>query len=77
MLFFFVFLLLVYLTSLQERIQHLRGNFVIFKEVSYNPPKYSDVLLHYNTFPGPGCSKLTTSLVNDTLKFTSTDMQIC
>ena len=28
-------------------------------------------------FPGPSCSKLTTSLVNDSLKFTSSDMQIC
>ena len=27
--------------------------------------------------PGPSCSKLTTSLVNDSLKFTSSDMQIC
>ena len=26
--------------------------------------------------PGPGCSKLTTSLVNDSLKFTSSDRQI-
>ena len=27
--------------------------------------------------PGPSCSKLTTSLVNDSLKCTSSDMQIC
>ena len=27
--------------------------------------------------PGPSCSKLTTSLVNDSLKFTPSDMQIC
>ena len=26
---------------------------------------------------GPSCSKLTTSLVNDSLKFTSSDIQIC
>ena len=26
---------------------------------------------------GPGCSKLTMSLVNDSLKFTSSDTQIC
>ena len=26
---------------------------------------------------GPSCSKLTTSLVNDSLKFTASDMQIC
>ena len=28
-------------------------------------------------FSGPSCSKLTTSLVNDSLKFTSSDTQIC
>ena len=27
--------------------------------------------------PGPSCSKLTKSLVNDSLKFTSSDTQIC
>ena len=27
--------------------------------------------------PGPSCSKLTTSLVNDSLKSTSSDTQIC
>ena len=27
--------------------------------------------------PGSSCSKLTTSLVNDSLKFTSSDTQIC
>ena len=27
--------------------------------------------------PGPSCSKLTVSLVNDLLKFISSDMQIC
>ena len=27
--------------------------------------------------PGSSCSKLTMSLVNDSLKFTSSDMQIC
>ena len=29
------------------------------------------------TLPGPSCLKLTTSLVNDSLKFTSSDTQIC
>ena len=29
------------------------------------------------TSPGPSCSKLTTSLVNDSLKFTSSDTRIC
>ena len=27
--------------------------------------------------PGPSCSKLMTSLANDSLKFTSSDTQIC
>ena len=27
--------------------------------------------------PGPSCSKLTTSLVNDSLKFTLSDMLMC
>ena len=31
----------------------------------------------FATYSGPGCSKLTTSLVNDSLKFTSSDTQIC
>ena len=30
-----------------------------------------------NNPPGPCCSKLTTSLVNNSLKFTSSDTQIC
>ena len=37
-------------------------------------------LLHYLLMclqmPGPSCSKLTMSLINDSLKFTSSDMQI-
>ena len=32
-------------------------------------------MFEYNT--GPSCSKLTMSLVNDSLKFTSSDTQIC
>ena len=32
-------------------------------------------MLH--SISGPSCSKLTTSLVNDSLKFTSSDTQIC
>ena len=31
----------------------------------------------YFDSPGPSCSKLTTSLVNDSLKFSSSDKQIC
>ena len=34
-------------------------------------------MLHVIKESGPSCSKLTTSLVNDSLKFTSSDMQIC
>ena len=30
-----------------------------------------------NNSTGPSCSKLTMSLVNDSLKFTSSDTQIC
>ena len=30
-----------------------------------------------STNPGPSCSKLSMSLVNDSLKFTSSDTQIC
>ena len=33
--------------------------------------------LSLNKKSGPSCSKLTTSLVNDSLKFTSSDTQIC
>ena len=32
---------------------------------------------HVTYRAGPSCSKLTTSLVNDSLKFTSSDTQIC
>ena len=40
----------------------------------WNGGKFSN-LLHW--LSGPSCSKLTTSLVNDSLKFTSSDTQIC
>ena len=36
-----------------------------------------DLNLRDDCKPGPSCSKLTMSLVNDSLKFTSSDMQIC
>ena len=39
----------------------------------YIPSKVSVQTVH----PRPSCSKLTMSLVNDLLKFTSSDMQIC
>ena len=37
----------------------------------------SDVIIGVAKQPGPNCSKLTMSLVNDSLKFTSSDTQIC
>ena len=43
------------------------------------PTVKSDVKRHQlrvAVFPGPSCSKLTMSLVNDSLKFTSSDTQI-
>ena len=35
------------------------------------------IILIPGWIPGPSCSKLTTSLVNDSLKFTSSDTRIC
>ena len=37
----------------------------------------SGAMVKFLKSPGPSCSKLTTSLVNDSLKFTSSDAQIC
>ena len=50
-----------------------------------NKPELQDVIngqlkkgkVRIFTHPGPSCSKLTTLLVNDSLKFTSSDTQIC
>ena len=42
--------------------------------------RFHDLLqMTLNSIPlsGPSCSKLTMSLVNDSLKFTLSDMQIC
>ena len=39
---------------------------------SIRPRSYAEAVTS-----GPSCSKLTMSLVNDSLKFTSSDMQIC
>ena len=36
-----------------------------------------EVRINSNTTSGPSCSKLTMSLLNDLLKFTSSDTQIC
>ena len=38
---------------------------------------YAIIFLHGPYKAGPSCSKLTMSLVNDSLKFKSSDMQIC
>ena len=35
------------------------------------------LMLGLSFYSGPSCSKLTMSLVNDSLKFTSSDTQIC
>ena len=40
-------------------------------------PTFWHELLPVQWTPGPSCSKLTMSLVNDLLKFTLSDMQIC
>ena len=38
---------------------------------------YALIVLIWSSHPGPGCSKLTTSLVNETLKFQTLISQIC
>ena len=42
----------------------------------YHVPGYKNGLITFLCLPGLSCSKLTMSLVNDSLKFTSTDTQI-
>ena len=46
------------------------------EEPSTDSVDYLDAVISTSTF-GPSCSKLTMSLVNDSLKFTSSDTQIC
>ena len=46
-----------------------------YKNTFVNTPLIWSSGNHYQA--GPSCSKLTTSLVNDSLKFTSSDTQIC
>ena len=41
-----------------------------------NGTKKCELIIYVKT-SGPSCSKLTTSLVNDSLKFTISDTQIC
>ena len=48
----------------------------------FNFPRKQNLVLsgdnmHEMWNPGPSCSKLTTSLVNDSLKFSLSDTQIC
>ena len=46
----------------------------VLKAVSFD----FDAVAHYEpSYSGPSCSKLTVSLVNESLKFTSSDTQIC
>ena len=47
------------------------------KQIKQMPHSCHSVTTFLDGSPGPGCSKLMMSLVNDSLKFTSSDMQIC
>ena len=50
----------------------------LFNCLSYDGAQTFDIfILAVVLISGPSCSMLTTSLVNDLLKFTSSDMQIC
>ena len=50
----------------------------VFLKPIFNPSAIITLFLSFLLKnPGPSCSKLTTSLVNDSLKFTSSDTQIC
>ena len=50
----------------------------LFVQFLYNLYSFLQIRgVNKNYISGPSCSKLTTSLVNDSLKFTSNDMQIC
>ena len=54
-------------------------NKILFYSILLPPLYLKYVLLFtkYYKYPGLSCSKLTMSLVNDSLKFTSSDTQIC
>ena len=45
--------------------------------VLHTNDRYGDVLRYQGQITGPSCSKLTTSLVNETLKFQTLISQIC
>ena len=54
--------------------------YTIFNDQSFNDILTNDIVSFDQLgpdHPGPSCSKLTMSLVNDSLKFTSSDTQIC
>ena len=50
---------------------------MVSKEERFHQDQLFAIQHCLDTSPGPSCSKLTMSLVNDLLKFTSSDMQIC
>ena len=51
---------------------------VAIESISKKKKNYIDVQADMGLYcSGPSCSKLTMSLVNDSLKFTSSDTQIC
>ena len=47
------------------------------RTVTEKPPWNGQSTSYWELKPGPSSSKLTTLLVNDSLKFTSSDTQIC
>ena len=50
--------------------KHIVGGILFYKRISSLLPGFIEI-------PGPSYSKLMMSLVNDSLKFTSSDTQIC
>ena len=59
-----------------EEIPELVG-VVIYIVLSVVYAMSVSIITIYHLYPGPNCSKLTMSLVNDSLKFTLSDTQIC
>ena len=56
-------------------LSHFIGNNAVRQAAP--PPSTGVSGVRFSNEPGPSCSKLTMSLVNDSLKFTSSDTQIC
>ena len=67
-----LFVCCVYLLE-SRRLFWVHSTYHYFIEDGKDIPKLSP----FASRPGPSCSKLTMSLVNDSLKFTSSDTQIC